>query len=166
MAVDGRGDASPAHSHGGCVVNASGSEPAIRAENKWQVYLVFDGGSRGNPGAGYGSYVYKGVVSQLKPVMLNYPGTTTNNEAEYMTLINGLEAILAATRSNDKAPETLRIAVKTDSKLVVEQVSGRWKVKKAELRPLVQKAQKLLGQFKSWEMTWHPRSESVRILGH
>lgn len=136
------------------------------AKPDWHVYLVFDGGSLGNPGQGYGSYVYRGVVSQTRPVVIQYSGTTTSNEAEYMTLMNGLEAVLSATRTSGHDPSQLRIVVKADSRLVVEQVSGRWKVKKAELRPLVQSAQTLLGQFGSWSLSWHPRSESVRILGH
>lgn len=146
-----------------------GTEKAVAAggtAREWHVYLVFDGGSLGNPGQGYGSYVFKGVVKQLEPVKIEYPGRTTNNEAEYMTLNNGLEAVLATIRTQDDDPSQLKIVVKTDSKLVVEQVCGRWKVKKVELRPHVQQAQKLLGQFKSWNLSWHPRSESVRILGH
>ncbi len=141
-------------------------EANAKAERDWHVYLIFDGGSRGNPGQGYGSFAFKGVVNQVKPFMLTYPGQTTNNEAEYMTLINGLEAVLTAIRTSGHDPSQLRIAIKSDSKLVVEQIAGRWKVKKAELRPHVQQALKLLGQFKSWDLSWHPRSESVRVLGH
>lgn len=139
---------------------------ASAKQRDWHIYLIFDGGSLGNPGRGYGSYVFKGVVSQLAPVSIEFPGRTTSNEAEYMTLNNGLEAVLAATRSSGHDPAQLRIAVRSDSKLVVEQVSGRWKVKKAELRPHVQLAQTLLGRFHSWELAWHSRTESVRILGH
>lgn len=148
------------------VVEASGVASGSRTGSAWHVYLVFDGGSLGNPGQGYGSFVYKGVVNQLQPLMVQYPGRTTNNAAEYMTLLNGLKAILDATSAKGIDPAQLNIAVKSDSKLVVEQVAGRWKVKKVELRPLVQQAQALLNQFKSWELSWHPRSESVRILGH
>ena len=127
---------------------------------------MFDGGSLGNPGQGYGSYVYKGVVRQTDPITVQYPGQTTNNEAEYRTMINGLQAILDALKALGSDPSALKIAVRSDSKLVIEQVNGRWKVKKAELRPLVQQAQKLLGEFAAWDLAWHPRGESVRILGH
>lgn len=140
--------------------------PASGTEREWHLYLIFDGGSRGNPGQGYGSYVFKGIVNQLDPVTIEYPGRTTNNEAEYMTLNNGLEAVLASIRTHGRDPSQLKIVVKSDSKLVVEQVSGRWKVKKLELRPHVQQAQNLFGQFSSWDLSWHPREESVRILGH
>jgi ribonuclease HI len=148
------------------VVGTNKSAPAGGTAREWHIYLIFDGGSRGNPGQGYGSYVYKGVVSQLDPIQIVYPGRTTNNEAEYMTLNNGLADALAALREQGHDPSQLRIVVKSDSKLVVEQVCGRWKIKKAELRPHIQRAQQLLGQFRSWDLSWHPRSESVRVLGH
>lgn len=148
------------------MTNTAQSTSTPTRDRPWHVYLVFDGGSLGNPGKGYGSYVYKGVVSQTTPVTIEYPGQTTNNEAEYRTMINGLQSILAALRAQDIDPSTLKIAVRSDSKLVIEQVNGRWKVKKAELRPLVQQSQALLGEFASWDLAWHPRTESVRILGH
>lgn len=128
--------------------------------------MVFDGGSLGNPGQGYGSYVFKGIVNQLEPASIEFPGRTTNNEAEYMTLNRGLEAVLDALQVTGHDPSQLRIVVRSDSKLVVEQVSGNWKIKKAELRPHVQRALALLGRFQSWQMRWHSRTESVRILGH
>ena len=148
------------------MVGTEKAAPASGTAREWHIYLIFDGGSRGNPGQGYGSYVFKGIVNQLDPVMIDYPGRTTNNEAEYMTLNNGLEAVLTAIRTQSHDPSQLKIVVKTDSKLVVEQVCGRWKIKKAELRPHVQQARKLLGQFKSWDLSWHARTESVRVLGH
>lgn len=135
-------------------------------ERPWHIYLVFDGGSLGNPGKGYGSFVFKGIVRQIEPVQIDFPGVTTNNEAEYLTLIKALESIQNQVAAVGQTAAELRIVVKTDSKLVVEQVTGRWKIKKAELRPLVEQARRLLGQFASWEIEWHPRTESVRILGH
>lgn len=148
------------------MVHHSAKTVTPETERAWHVYLVFDGGSLGNPGQGYGSYVYKGIVSQIEPVSIRFPGRTTSNEAEYMTLIDALGSILASVRAAGREPSELKILVRSDSKLVVEQISGRWKVKKTELRPLVQKAQTLLAEFKSWSVSWHPRSESVRILGH
>jgi ribonuclease HI len=148
------------------LVQSGTRSAAVDSDRAWHIYLVFDGGSLGNPGKGYGSYVYKGLVTQMEPAAITFPGITTNNEAEYMTLIKGLESVLAALESNGLDPSALHITIKSDSKLVVEQISGRWKIKKAELRPLVQMCQSLLGKFKSWDATWHPRSESVRILGH
>jgi ribonuclease HI len=138
----------------------------VDPERPWHLYIVFDGGSRGNPGQGYGSFVYKGVVQQPEPVEVVYPGVTTNNQAEYQTMIRALETALGEIQDAGYDTGELKVTIKTDSKLVVEQTCGRWKIKNAELRPLVQRAQSLLNRFKSWELTWHPRTESVRILGH
>ena len=68
-----------------------------------------------------------------------YIGVATNNEAEYRALIDGLNAI------SEWHPD--RLEVNVDSQLVVEQVNGRYKVKKPELQPLHQKVAELLGAF-------------------
>lgn len=138
----------------------------VDPERPWHLYIVFDGGSKGNPGKGYGSFVYKGVVRATTPVQVVYPGVTTNNQAEYQTMIRALETVLEELKQAGYDSRDLKVTIKTDSKLVVEQTNGRWKIKNAELRPLVQRAQTLLQQFRSWKLEWHSRTESVRILGH
>jgi ribonuclease HI len=148
------------------LTNSTARKSSLAKDPPWHVYLVFDGGSLGNPGQGYGSFVYKGVINQLEPRSIEFPGQTTNNEAEYRTLVAGLETALENIRSAGSDPANLSIAVKSDSKLVVEQVNGNWKVKKAELKPLVRQVLRLLQEFRDWTLSWHPRSESVRILGH
>jgi probable phosphoglycerate mutase len=130
------------------------------------ITLVFDGGSLGNPGQGYGSFVYQGMISTPSPIRLEYPGQTTNNEAEYSTMLNGLRTILQELEREGQNPATMSINVLSDSKLVVEQVSGRWKVRHAPLRPFHSEAQSLLSRFGSWRLHWQPRLESVRLLGH
>lgn len=94
-----------------------------------------DGGSRGNPGpAGYGAVVLDAVTGEALAEAAEYIGTATNNVAEYRGLIAGLEAA----RAIDPDAE---IAVRMDSKLVVEQMSGRWKIKHPDMRPLAARAQ-------------------------
>ncbi len=68
-----------------------------------------------------------------------YIGKATNNEAEYHALIEGLKA------ASDWHPD--RLEVYLDSKLVVEQINGRYRVKKAELQPLHKRAKELLDSF-------------------
>lgn len=130
------------------------------------VTLVFDGGSLGNPGKGYGSFITAGIVATPQPVRLEFPGRRTNNEAEYMTFIDGLRHLLAEAERHGSPPGSLHLQVFSDSKLVVEQVAGRWKVKNEGLKPLHAQARDLLARFGNWELAWHPRSESVRYLGH
>ncbi|MGH9176893.1 MAG: ribonuclease HI family protein [Vicinamibacterales bacterium] len=130
------------------------------------ITLVFDGGSLGNPGQGYGSFVYHGLIETKAPIRLEYPGTTTSNEAEYLSLLHALRTILRELDRAARDAATTSINVLSDSKLVVEQVSGRWKVRHAPLRPLHAEALDLLSQFASWRLDWQPRLESVRLLGH
>lgn len=79
-------------------------------------------------------------------------GVTTNNEAEYRALIEGLKAVA------DWKPD--RLEVYLDSKLVVEQISGRWKIKAAELMPLHLRAMELLRQFPDVEIAHVERNKN------
>jgi broad specificity phosphatase PhoE/ribonuclease HI len=93
-----------------------------------------DGGSRGNPGpAGYGSVVIDATTGETLAEAAEYIGVATNNVAEYRGLIAGLRAAHAL----DPAA---RIHVRMDSKLVVEQMSGRWKIKHPDMKPLAAEA--------------------------
>ena len=141
-------------------------KPLTRPAPPADVTLVFDGGSLGNPGKGYGSFVYRGVIETPVPVRLEYPGQTTNNEAEYLSMLHGLRTILRELERDARNPADITITVLSDSKLVVEQVSGRWKVRHAPLRPFHTEACELLARFAAWQLHWQPRLESVRLLGH
>ena len=93
-----------------------------------------DGGSRGNPGpAGYGALVRDPETGIVLAERSESIGTATNNVAEYNGLIAGLRA---AAEIDPRAD----IEVRMDSKLVVEQMSGRWKVKHPDMKPLAQTA--------------------------
>jgi broad specificity phosphatase PhoE/ribonuclease HI len=118
-----------------------------------KVIVEADGGSRGNPGpAGYGAVVWSDdhgiVLAEDKQAI----GRATNNVAEYRGLIAGLEeaAKLGATD----------VDVFMDSKLVVEQMSGRWKVKHPDMAPLHQQATALSTRFDHVIYAWIPRAKN------
>ena len=93
-----------------------------------------DGGSRGNPGpAGYGAVVIDAVTGETLAEAAEYIGVATNNVAEYKGLIAGLKAAKALDPAAD-------VHVRMDSKLVVEQMSGRWKIKHPDMKPLAAEA--------------------------
>ncbi|MER7562946.1 bifunctional RNase H/acid phosphatase [Streptomyces sp. NPDC097941] len=93
-----------------------------------------DGGSRGNPGpAGYGSVVRDAATGETLVETYEYLGIVTNNVAEYRGLLAGLRA------AHDLDPSA-RVHVRMDSKLVVEQMSGRWKIKHPDMKPLALEA--------------------------
>ncbi|MET7380495.1 bifunctional RNase H/acid phosphatase [Streptomyces sp. NPDC005526] len=112
-----------------------------------------DGGSRGNPGpAGYGAVVTDAATGETLARASEYLGTTTNNVAEYRGLLAGLRAA----RELDPAA---RVHVRMDSKLVVEQMSGRWKIKHPGLRPLATEAARVFPPDRvTYE--WIPRDQN------
>ncbi|MET7744159.1 bifunctional RNase H/acid phosphatase [Streptomyces sp. NPDC005385] len=112
-----------------------------------------DGGSRGNPGpAGYGSVVIDAVTGETLVERAEYIGVATNNVAEYRGLVAGL----SAARDLDPAA---RVRVRMDSKLVVEQMSGRWQIKHPDMKPLAAEAGRILPRSQvTYE--WIPRAEN------
>ncbi|MGW6495406.1 bifunctional RNase H/acid phosphatase [Nonomuraea angiospora] len=114
-----------------------------------------DGGSRGNPGpAGYGAVVMDASDGQVLAEAAEAIGVTTNNVAEYRGLIAGLQAVLRL--GGEGAP----VAVRMDSKLVIEQMAGRWKIKNEGLRPLALEAGALVRRLRVTEWTWIPRERN------
>ncbi|MBT2458390.1 bifunctional RNase H/acid phosphatase [Streptomyces sp. ISL-86] len=109
-----------------------------------------DGGSRGNPGpAGYGAVVLDPVTGETLAERAEYIGVATNNVAEYKGLIAGLKA------ARELAPDA-QVLVRMDSKLVVEQMSGRWKIKHADMKPLAAEAATILPRSQVM-YEWIPR---------
>lgn len=117
------------------------------------VMVFADGGSRGNPGpAGYGAVV-KDASGTVVAERLGFIGRATNNVAEYRGLIAGLQAVAALPDAPD------RVTVRMDSKLVVEQMSGRWKIKHTDMRELALVARDVAAPFDvSYE--WVARNEN------
>lgn len=109
-----------------------------------------DGGSRGNPGpAGYGAVVRDAASGAVLAERKDGLGVTTNNVAEYRGLIAGLEAA--------RHVGATEVAVRMDSRLVVEQMLGRWQVKHPSMRPLAGEAAALVREFAAVTFEWVPR---------
>ncbi len=116
------------------------------------VIIEADGGSRGNPGpAGFGALLRDAATGEVVAEAGEAIGRATNNVAEYRGLIAGLELYLEHT------PDAL-LEVRMDSKLVIEQMAGRWKVKHPSMRPLAIQAQRLAPFGTVW--TWVPREHN------
>ena len=131
-------------------------------------YLITcDGGSRGNGATnqGYGSYVISTRDGQKEILRLDL-GTATNNEAEYQTLIAALKDLVGRIQRADRAPSGYSLLAHTDSQLVVGQLTQGWKVKAANLRPLVDEAAALMQSLGRCDLVKVPRDEIVRVLGH
>ncbi len=114
-----------------------------------------DGGSRGNPGIAAGGAV---VLDEESGAVLSevgvYVGVASNNVAEYRGMIAGLECAL------EREP-TASVHVRMDSKLVVEQMSGRWKIKHPDMQVLASRA-KALAHGRDVSFEWVPRLSNKR----
>ncbi|MGA5164752.1 MULTISPECIES: bifunctional RNase H/acid phosphatase [Streptomyces] len=118
-----------------------------------ELIVEADGGSRGNPGpAGYGAVVLDPVSGEPLVEAAEYIGVATNNVAEYKGLVAGLKA------ARELAPEAT-VRVRMDSKLVVEQMSGRWRIKHPDMKPLAAEAARI---FPPSQVTyeWIPRERN------
>lgn len=112
-----------------------------------------DGGSRGNPGpAAYGAVVRDAVTGEVLVEVADHIGTASNNVAEYRGVIAGLTA------AKGIDPDA-QVEVRLDSKLVVEQLSGRWQVKHPDMRVLARQA---LAVWPGGDVTytWVPRERN------
>lgn len=120
-----------------------------------KVIIEADGGSRGNPGvAGSGTVLFDATHTKILRRLAYIVGTATNNVAEYHALLNGLTAAreLGATE----------VDVLMDSKLVVEQMSGRWKIKHPDMKELALTCRDIASGFASITYTWIPRKQNAR----
>jgi ribonuclease H / adenosylcobalamin/alpha-ribazole phosphatase len=117
-----------------------------------KVVIEADGGSRGNPGpAAYGAVLKDAETGEVIAEDGSTIGVATNNVAEYSGLIGGLRL------AEEFAPHA-EIEVRMDSKLVVEQMSGRWKIKHPDMKPLAAEATSLAPFGTTY--TWVPRERN------
>jgi len=118
-----------------------------------KVLVEADGGSRGNPGpAGYGAVVRDPVTGAVLAERAAGIGRASNNAAEYGGLIAGLQAALELGADE--------VEVRMDSKLVVEQMSGRWQVKHPAMKPLAREAADLVQRLGRVRFGWIPRAQN------
>jgi ribonuclease HI len=116
------------------------------------IVLQFDGASKGNPGIGGSGAVLlnNGVI--IHTAMYSHPNRVTNNVAEYRGLIIGLQMAIKNGYTE--------IHVEGDSKLVIEQVFGKWKCAHPNMIPLCSEAKSLKMKFKSISGKWIPREKN------
>jgi probable phosphoglycerate mutase len=114
-----------------------------------------DGGSRGNPGiAAGGAVVLDDATGDVLSEIGVYVGIASNNVAEYRGLIAGLEAAW------DRDPAA-SVHVRLDSRLVVEQMTGRWKIRHPDMRVLAEAARSVIAE-RDVSFEWIPRAANAR----
>ena len=114
------------------------------------IQINIDGAARGNPGpAGIGIVIKNNTKILLE--VADYIGKATNNVAEYLALIRGLEEAIDM--------DLKKIEVISDSELLVKQINGEYKVKNEGLVPLFHHAKSLIKKFKTFSIA-HARREN------
>lgn len=135
-------------------MTAGSARATARAEGGRRVIVEADGGSRGNPGpAGYGAVVRDAATGEVLAERAAGIGRATNNVAEYRGVIAGLAAAVELGAA--------AVDVRLDSKLIVEQMSGRWKVKHPDMKPLAAEVTALVRRFGSASFRWVPRERNT-----
>lgn len=134
--------------------NGGGLDPSLLKRQAKGCILYADGASRGNPGEAGAGIVLLDEKGREIAAGSFYLGQCTNNAAEYQALIAGLET---AIRSG-----CTTLSIHLDSELIVRQVTGRYRVKNAQLQPLFIKVTSLLGRLESWTIRHIPRAENAR----
>lgn len=118
-----------------------------------RVVIFTDGASRGNPGPAAIGATIKDKRGKLIAFISQRIGRATNNQAEYKAVIAALEH--AITLGADQ------VEIHSDSELVVRQINGEYRVKKATLKPLYQQVKQLQSQLKSFTITHIPRQQNI-----
>lgn len=135
--------------------NDDGGEATSPIEPHRRYLLRFDGGSRGNPGiAGAGMVIYDDQAQEVWCGWKFMDGRATNNEAEYTSLIVGLQCAQSLGITN--------VRVEGDSELIVRQLDGRYQVKSGRLQVLYQECKELVGSFDNIEIRHIPRAQNHR----
>lgn len=112
-----------------------------------------DGGSRGNPGPAAAGAVLRTPDGELVAEASETIGRATNNVAEYRALLLGLE------RARELGATVVEVV--NDSELIAKQVTGRYKVKHADMKPLHAQARQALAGFDRWSIRSVPRAQNA-----
>jgi ribonuclease HI len=141
-------------------------ETSVEFEGVPDYAIVFDGGSEGNPGFGYGSYAVITRDERQRIRRLDFEDDMTNNEAEYDTLIAALVDVSERIEAAGKRPADFTLEVRGDSRLVLRQVRGEWKATDERMRQRRDNVRSLLSRFGGYRLVEQSREESVKVLGH
>lgn len=118
-----------------------------------RVVICTDGASLGNPGLAAVGATVKDEQGRLIARISQRIGQATNNQAEYRAIIAALEHAISLGVN--------RVEMRSDSELVVKQISGQYRVKKASLKPLYQKVKQLQDSLEGFSITHIPRQQNT-----
>lgn len=120
--------------------------------NVHKVIINTDGAARGNPGPAAIGATIKDETGKIIARISRRIGITTNNQAEYRAIIAALEKAISLGAKH--------VVLRSDSELVVNQINGRYKIKKSTLRPLYQEIVQLIGSLEGFTIAYIPRQQN------
>jgi len=112
-----------------------------------RIYINTDGGSRGNPGPAAIGVVFSDENNKTLHEYKEFIGTGTNNDAEYRAIIKALQLLIKSKWYLENNPAEKEVVCRLDSKLVVEQIYGRWKVKKEHIQNYIDQIRVIMEQI-------------------
>lgn len=115
-----------------------------------------DGGSRGNPGRAAAAFIIRDCVGKKIKQQGFYLGMATNNEAEYQAVVNALEFLTQPLSQGSK----IEVEIKSDSQLVVKQLSDEWKIKDTRMRGFYNKIKELETKIGKVSYSYIPRTQN------
>jgi ribonuclease HI len=118
-----------------------------------KLVIYTDGAARGNPGPAAIGVVLQDAAGKTVATISRRLAPTTNNQAEYLAIINGLEKAVSLGARH--------VIVKSDSELAVKQINGQFKIKNTALRPLYQQVVQLTGKLVSFSISYIPREHNA-----
>lgn len=130
-----------------------------------ELLVVFHGSTRGTPGQGYGAYSVQSPGRKAVIKRAEFGPNYTVAQAEYDTLLAGLQYIIERLTVTNRAPIQAALDIKTDSDALVNQLEGHFKVKDSGLKARYTQATELLEQFGAWQIEWQSTEETVKALG-
>jgi len=123
-------------------------------KNILEIYI--DGASRGNPGPSGAGILIKDDLGKEIVRCGKFLGVLTSNVAEYTALIQALRILLR----QEKQPGLIHLVIKSDSELIINQITGHYRIKSKNLIPLVIETRKLLKRFKGADLKLITRAEN------
>ncbi len=126
-----------------------------------EIEIFTDGGSRGNPGPAAIGVVIKEKSGKKVYNIGRYIGISTNNDAEYKALLEGLSYLVEYLKEKSAGKKIdLNVSCFLDSELVVKQMNGEYKVKNPNIKTIWKKIKELEKRFTSIEYVHIPREKN------
>ena len=116
--------------------------------------IFSDGATRGNPGPSSAAAILRNESGEIVAIVADFLGESTNNRAEYSAVFAGIR------KARKLGADEIELLL--DSKLAVEQIAGRWKIKNPELRIFAAKIADELSHFRKWSIAHIPREKKSR----